>query len=149
MSEDITVEEFLLGLGRWDDRFIEACRAVLKLEIPDHAAYGVIWYQYDDTIDGLPLCHMWFDEGHGAQVTKALNGLTGEQWNEPADIDDLDRGTILFRWIHRCWESAGGASSAIPYYCLNYHTGETYCLRRGRYVSEREIEEDFGGTARS
>lgn len=114
MSADITLEEFLVELSRWDDRFVAACRAVLALEIPEDAAYGMIWYQYDDTVDGLPLCHMWFDERHGAEATQALSGLIGERWQEPVEMDDSEKGAILFNWVRRCWESSGGALSTIP-----------------------------------
>ena len=137
--------EYEKALRRWNDRLVAACRSLLTIDIPEDAAYGLIWYQYEGDGDALPLCIAWSDREHGIEVPypSPFRIPIDEPWREPKDTEDSDRGDILFRWVHRGWESAGGASSGVPFYGYNYHTGEHFCFRRGRQVSQREIESDL------
>lgn len=151
MSADMSSSgKFESDLSRWDDPFVAACRLVLAIDTPEDAAYGLIWYQYDDTSDALPLCHVWCNRDHECEVQypSPLHLTEDEPWCYPDGMSESEMVGVLFRWIHRCWNSAGGAASRIPFYCYDYHTEEYFCLRRGRYISQREIDLDLEEAAK-
>ncbi len=136
-------------LSYHEPAFTTACESVLRDPFPEDAAYGIFWFQVDDTIwDRLPIALAWGDFDHGSEVQypSRLSSLRAPEWSPPDGLGDTVIGDFFFRWIARCWTKAGGAESAIPFYCYNYHTAAIFCLRRGRYVTEDDIDADIRPT---
>ena len=135
-------------LARCDHEFTTACQSILRQEIPEWAAYGSFWFQpdpYHETWTELPLSQAWVTRRHGHETVpdSPLFKMVTEPWEPPEDLDEDDCDIHVFRWVHRCWISAGGDCSRPPFYAQSYKGIATFCLHRGRYIAHEELEEDL------
>jgi len=133
-------------LSRHEAAFTAACAAILRGPVPAGTAYGLFWFQIDDTEwDPLPIALAWCDRDHVCEVQypSPLTSLSCGGGSPPEGLDDDAVGERVFHWIFRCWNQAGGKTSPLPFYGHNYHTSEQFCLRRARYVTEEEIATDI------
>lgn len=138
MSPAENVDAFL---NRYEVAFTEAFRRVLTGTIPADTAYGLVWFQHDDTVPLLPLTLVWCDGKHGCDAPQPppLAVETDEPWESPSSFDDATLGKLMFQWVRRCWQAAGGAESSVPLYAYNYHTGEHFSFQHGCYVQQSDL----------
>lgn len=129
-------------LSLHEEAFVSACESILRSPVPPDSAYGLFWFQIDDTEwTRLPIALAWCDQDQGCDVQypSPLTSIPSIGGLPSQGLDDHTAGEHVFHWIFRCWNKIGGAKSLLPFYCHNYHTLEHYCLRRGRFVTEEEM----------
>ncbi len=133
-------------LSSHERAFTAACGLILHSPVPADAAYGLFWIQFEGlTSERFPIAVVWCDLAHGCDVQhpSPITSIPSAVWSPPQGLDDSAMGERFFHWISRCWNNAGGGVSPVPFYCHNYHTAEQFCLRRGRYITDEEINADI------
>ena len=156
------MESFLLEVTRYFDRytnpFIRACKEIQQLAPPDWARSGTFWLQHEDGFDDqLPLSLQWHDgqSGFGNEGEDPLRSITTEPWRygdspewpsrvvHPGwEVEEAMRLRIC-DWIRSCWIRSGGRGYRMRFYVSVYASNEDYCLERGRFVTQAELNSDL------
>lgn len=134
---------------RYSVPFTAACREIISSDIPPTATYACFWIQPVDFFgEFLPIDVGWWNaEGLIASLDPSpLEAIRTEHWSwgkdRSSDEPDPQVFNILCDWISICWNSAGGDLSKIPFYCYDYYSMDTYCLRKNRLISYSELQAD-------
>lgn len=144
--------------GRVSDEFIIACKEIQQIEPPEWAKSGSFWLQHDDGFDGqLPLALGWHDgeSGYDNAVEDPIRKIVTVPWDygdsdhwpsevvHPAwEVEDAMRLRIC-NWVRECWIRSGGRSHPVRFYVTDFAGAGSYCLRRGRFVSPGELDNDL------
>lgn len=129
--------------------FLFVLKKVQQLTPPDWAKSGCFWLQHEFCFeDILPFCLTWHDGegGHDVEPNDPIREIKTEPWNVSETLDFLEGDEVedavdstICHWIRDCWVRSGGNFNPIPFHIHHYATNSPFSLRRGRFISQEEL----------
>ncbi len=139
------LEEYKRELEQHRPDFVAACKKILRIQVPEAADYGGLYYQIDgDRLIPFALTWTTRDNRHVAPDVCPFKEFESADWEwTDEDLDDCvheDAEEYLFEWASKCWIEAGGRAFSPLFVLYDHGSMDIYDLNTLDLLSDEDIE---------